>query len=81
MKDDSELVKEVLKVLQPLVAEESSTFTGRRAAFAIARAYRNGYFTVPVEQLTDKDLLVICNFGPKLLAKVREIVPRPERNA
>lgn len=77
MEGDSELVKSVIDALRPLLAEGSITPTSRRAAYAIARAYRKGQFTVPIEQLKDSDLLTLQSFGVRMLSKFREIIPRP----
>ena len=72
--EDDELTKEACKLMQPLVADDIPPNTGRKAAFAVARAYRSGYFRVPVNQLTDNDLLSIRGFGRCMLKEFREVI-------
>jgi len=72
--EDDELTKEACKLMQPLIKDDISPYAGRQAAFAVARAYRSGYFRVPVKKLTDDDLLSIRGFGRGMLKAFREVI-------
>ncbi len=74
--EENELTKEACKLMEPLVGDDIPPYTGRKAAFAVARAYRSGYFRVPVKQLTDDDLLSIRGFGPCMLKEFREVIKK-----
>ena len=76
MEENRKQIEDVEKILQPLANEKSVGYVGKRAALAIIRAYHMVYFIVPIEQLTDEDLLSIHGIGVKSLKKVREIIKR-----
>lgn len=45
---------------------------------ALGRAYRAGYITKPLAELTDDEILSIRDIGRGRLAAIREIIPKPQ---
>lgn len=76
-----ELTKQTWEALQSLIDDKQPTRPAKRAALAVVRAYQQGYFKVPVNQLSDDELLSIANFGKISLLRVREVIGAPVRES
>lgn len=48
-----------------------------RVALLVSRYYLMGYFKKPLEQMTDEDFLSQLFVGPKTLAEIRKVIPKP----
>jgi len=69
---------DLTKQLRPLLISGN---TGFKTARAVYRAYQQDYFTKPLEDLTDEELLELRYFGPVMLKTFRSVFPKEVKSA